>query len=195
MKVLGLSFGLAVLMVMAGALQAQAGHPATACGHRFGGCEAAPCGNCACENCQSCDNCGHGGHRGHRGYLGREKLPFIETWDGAYWGSCPIARSRNLHLWDNYCVHTSPCPCCGHNQGGAWCRTFCKKECLFGECGGAPRLADGVEAEATPPASDDPPPPPAILNPTDSVRAPRRLLPISRRPYYDPSEDPASENP
>ncbi|MBI1902108.1 MAG: hypothetical protein HYS13_13480 [Planctomycetia bacterium] len=181
MKAYGL--GLAVLTVLAGALQAQAGHPTLPCGQRFGGCEAAPC-----ESCESC---------GHRGHLGRDKIPFIETWDGAYWGSCQIARSRNWHLWDNYCVHTSPCPCCGHNQGGMWCRTFCKKKCLFGDCGGAPHLADGVEAsEAPPPATDDaPPPPPAILNPTGTVRAPRRLLPVSKRPYYDPSEDPESANP
>ena len=178
MKAYGL--GLAVLMALAGALEAQAGHPALPCGQRFGHCEAAPC--------ESCDNCGHHG-------LGREKTPFIETWDGAYWGSCEITRSRNLHLWDDYCVHTSPCPCCGHSQGGMWCRTFCKKQCLFGDCGGTPQLADGVEVEATTPATDDPPPPPAILNPVDTVRSPGRLLPVVKRPYYDPSEEPESDDP
>ncbi len=104
--------GLSLLLALVGAVTAEAGHPWPGC---------STCG--AKRDC--CDNqCGHSCH-----VFGGDKEPPPDTWDGSYWGFCQH-RPHGLHLWDDYCQETSPCPCCGHAQGRMFCHTFCKKRCL-----------------------------------------------------------------
>lgn len=115
------AYGLGVLLALAVAATAHAGNPG--------------CQSCVPQNCRI----------GH--VFGCDRQPPPDTWDGSYWGFC-TSRSRNMHLWDNYCAETSPCPCCGHDQGHMFCHTFCRKRCLTNGCDSGTVDAGTVSGDA-----------------------------------------------